>query len=78
MDEEEEVVTFFDKNRGENESLLANCIRLLDEQIKWLKKKKKNINEEEEIQSSYNVSVYRVLPYPPNTKDTKDFFVQRS
>jgi len=33
---------------------------------------------EEEEEESYNVSVYRVLPYPPNTKDAKDFFVQRT
>lgn len=26
----------------------------------------------------YNVHVYKVLPYPPNTKDVDDFFVRRS
>jgi len=77
-DEEEVIQTFFDEGEREDDSLLANCIRLFGEQIKWLKKKKKSIDEEEEIQSHYNVSVYQVLPYPPNTKDAKDFFVQRT
>lgn len=26
----------------------------------------------------YNVCVYHILPYPPNTKDPKDFFIQRT
>ncbi len=41
-------------------------------------KRKKSKEEEEEIQEYYNVSVYRVLPYPPNTKDEKDFFIQKN
>lgn len=43
-----------------------------------LMKRKKIIDQEEEMEEYYNVSVYRVLPYPPNTKDVKDFFVQRN
>ena len=39
---------------------------------------KKSKEEEEEIQEYYNVSVYRVLPYPLNTKDEKDFFIQKN
>jgi hypothetical protein len=34
--------------------------------------------DEEKDEESYNIGVYRVLPYPPNTKDAKDFFVQRN
>ncbi len=34
--------------------------------------------DEEEEEEDYNVSVYQVLPYPPNTKDPKDFFIQRT
>jgi hypothetical protein len=41
-------------------------------------RKKKMKDEEEDIEEQYNVSVYQVLPYPPNTKDVKDFFVQRN
>jgi hypothetical protein len=41
-------------------------------------KRKKSKDQEEEIQEYYNVSVYRILPYPPNTKDEKDFFVQKN
>jgi|GEM_PF-4822241 len=33
---------------------------------------------EEEDEESYNVSVYKVLPYPPNTKDVNESFVQRT
>jgi len=37
------------------------------------------IDEDEEYtEEDYNVSVYQVLPYPPNTKDVKDFFIQRT
>jgi hypothetical protein len=27
------------------------------------------------VKQHYNVDVYRVLPYPPGTKDVKDFFI---
>ena len=43
-----------------------------------LMKRIKIIDQEEEIEEYYNVYVYQVLPYPPNTKDAKDFFVQRN
>ncbi|PNX48787.1 MAG: hypothetical protein BV459_01580 [Thermoplasmata archaeon M11B2D] len=33
---------------------------------------------EDEDEESYNVSVYKVLPYPPNTKDVNESFVQRT
>jgi hypothetical protein len=39
----------------------------------------KNLDEEEEdTDENYNVSVYQILPYPPNTKDVKDSFIQRT
>jgi hypothetical protein len=34
--------------------------------------------EEEEMKQYYNVAVYKVLPYPPQTKDVKDFFMQKT
>jgi preprotein translocase subunit SecA len=38
----------------------------------------KIIKKEEEEEACYNVAVYAILPYPPNTKDPKDFFIQRT
>ena len=39
----------------------------------------KNLDEEEEdTDENYNVCVYQILPYPPNTKDIKDSFIQRT
>jgi hypothetical protein len=35
----------------------------------------KDANEQEK--EEYNIAVYRVLPYPPYTKDVKDFFIDR-
>lgn len=52
---------------------------------KWLREMFGNIldintygNEDDETEENYNVSVHRMLPYPPNTKDVKDFFIQRN
>jgi hypothetical protein len=33
---------------------------------------------EEYSQEDYNVCVYQILPYPPNTKDPKDSFIQKT
>jgi hypothetical protein len=33
---------------------------------------------EEYSETDYNVCVYQILPYPPNTKDPKEFFIQRT
>ena len=33
---------------------------------------------EEYSEEDYNICVYQVLPYPPNTKDVKDSFIQRT
>jgi hypothetical protein len=35
------------------------------------------IDIEKQSQQDYNVAVYRILPYPPFTKDMKDFFIQK-
>jgi hypothetical protein len=39
-------------------------------------------DEEEDTEKyseeDYNICVYQMLPYPPNTKDPKDFFIQRT
>jgi hypothetical protein len=39
---------------------------------------KRLIEELEEIEECYNVSIYQVPQYPPNTKEAKDFFIQRT
>jgi hypothetical protein len=77
MDEEEEWVSFFDEHESDDDSLFTNFIRLFDEHASLWKKKKKKMDDDE-IESYYNVSVYQVLPYPPNTKDSKDFFIQKT
>jgi hypothetical protein len=33
---------------------------------------------EEYSEEDYNICVYQMLPYPPNTKDVKDSFIQRT
>ncbi len=33
---------------------------------------------EEYSEEDYNVCVYQILPYPPHTKDHKEFFIQRT
>lgn len=33
---------------------------------------------EGEEKENYNVGMYQVGPYPPNTKNLKDFFIQRT
>jgi hypothetical protein len=33
---------------------------------------------EEYSEEDYNICVYQVLPYPPNTKDVRDSFIQRT
>jgi hypothetical protein len=33
---------------------------------------------EEYSEENYNICVYQILPYPPNTKDPKDFFIQKT
>jgi hypothetical protein len=38
----------------------------------------KHILQRKEGKNPYNVFLYRVLPYPPHTKEEKDFFIQRS
>lgn len=67
---------FFEDNEVGEDSVLGLSIKLFSKLIKYGKKKKRA--EEEELASVYNVSVYRVLPYPPGTKDVKDSYVQRS
>jgi hypothetical protein len=77
MNEEELWRTFFEEDASEEDSLMVHFMKLFCKEIKW-RKKKKSIDQEEEMGYYYNVSVYRVLPYPPNSKDVQDFFVQRN
>jgi hypothetical protein len=76
MDDDESGETFFGAITSKDQSLFIKFLQLFDEQGTPRKKKKRS--DEEDIGSYYNVGVYRVLPYPPNTKDAKDFFVQRT
>jgi hypothetical protein len=32
---------------------------------------------ETEEQENYNICLYQIAPYPPNTKELKDFYLQR-
>jgi hypothetical protein len=54
--------------------------KMMEHNVNLLKlmKRIKITDQEEEVEEYYNVSVYQMLPYPPNTKDVKDFFVQRN
>ncbi len=36
------------------------------------------IEELEQIEEYYNITIYQVHSYPPNTKEAKDFFIQRT
>jgi len=44
---------------------------VIDDINKWDEVKRIR-DREEQIKQHYNVYVYRVMPYPPNTKDKKD------
>lgn len=75
-EEEECFVTFFDCDVPKDESFFPYFVRLFGEQGKWRKKKKKSDEELEE--SYYGIGVYKILPYPPNTKDPRDFFIRKT
>jgi hypothetical protein len=52
-----------------------NAFPQLWERLKLRRRKKKKAENEEEVAEQYNVSVYQVLPYPPHTRNVKDFFI---
>jgi hypothetical protein len=64
--DEKEVEEFF--NRLRKTMRLFTPKSLLDEEE----------DTEEYSEQDYNVCVYQILPYPPNTKEPKDFFIQRT
>ena len=64
--DEKEVEEFF--NRLRKTMRLFTPKSLLDEEE----------DTEEYSEQEYNVCVYQILPYPPNTKEPKDFFIQRT
>jgi len=66
-----------EEKEGREYFMIFKAMERFDDQLSWVMRKKRK-DQEEEIQEYYNVSVYRVLPYPPNTKDVKDFFVQKN
>jgi len=77
IDSEEQSENSDEEKEGKEYFLIFKAMERLDDLLSRMMKKKRN-DQEEEIQEYYNVSVYRVLPYPPNTKDEKDFFVQKN
>ena len=80
MDEwlmQEPWTRFFEENDIDENSVLSHTIKMIGKLIKSYKKKKR-IEDEEEIGSYYNVCIYRVMPYPPGTKDVNDSYVQRT
>jgi len=77
MDAEESSENSDEEKEGKEYFMIFKAMERLGDPLNFLKRKKRK-DEEEEIQEYYNVCVYRVLPYPPHTKDEKDFFVQRN
>ena len=74
---EEPSENSYEEKEGREYFMIFKAMERLDDLFTRAMRKKKK-DQEEEIQEYYNVSVYRMLPYPPNTKDVKDFFVQRN
>jgi hypothetical protein len=72
LDQDEPLETFIVENESGDNSLLVHFLKLFDKRIK--QKKKKISDQGEEMISHYNVYVYRILPYPPDSKDVQDFF----
>jgi len=64
--DEKEVEAFL-KRLSKTMKLLTPKLLLGDEE-----------DAEEYSEEDYNVCVYQILPYPPNTKDVKDSFIQRT
>jgi hypothetical protein len=77
MDAEESSENSDEEKEGKEYFMIFKAMERLGDPLNFLKRKKRK-DEEEEEEQYYNVSVYRVLPYPPHTKDVKDFFVQRN
>jgi hypothetical protein len=78
MDEEKASENSKDEEAWNKYSMIFQMMEQLETSLKLLKRKKSKEEEEEQLEEYYNVCVYRILPYPPNTKQTKDFFVQRT
>jgi hypothetical protein len=78
IDEEETPENSKDKEAWNKYSMIFQMMEQYDNFLKRLKGKKSEEEEEEQLEEYYNVCVYRMLPYPPNTKEVKDFFVQRT
>jgi hypothetical protein len=61
-------------DKTENEPYFKTLFKTLQ----FLYGQKNLAEEEEDTDENYNVCVYQILPYPPNTKDVKDSFIQRT
>ena len=46
---------------------------VIDDMNYWNRPTKKIIDREEQIKQHYNVYVYRIMPYPPHSKDNIEF-----
>ncbi len=70
------------KKKAEEERITASLdkLRLLMKLFtsNVLMQKEEEEDTEEYSEEDYNVCVYQILPYPPNTKDHKEFFIQRT
>jgi len=67
MDKDDEIyITRFLKQLQKTMKLLRPTLLLEEEE------------DEEYSEEDYNICVYQILPYPPNTKDPKDSFIQRT
>jgi len=77
MDEEEPSENCEEEREQNGYFRIFQLMEQFDAILKLLKGKKSE-EEEEELVEYYNVGVYRILPYPPNTKETKDFFIQKT
>ena len=47
---------------------------VIDDLNQWNIDKEPN-DSQEQIKQEYNIAVYRILPFPPGTKNVKDFFI---
>jgi hypothetical protein len=77
MDTEESSDNSDEEKEGKEYFMIFKAMERLGDPLNFLKRKKKK-DEEQEVEQYYNVSVYRMLPYPPHTKDEKDFFIQKT
>lgn len=72
--EERDAMNKNEKERGDKVEIIPKQLRNYFKLLFSLA----GMEEDEEEQNDYNVSVYKILPYPPNTKDPREFFIDRT